>query len=35
MHPLAAAGMVWDQAKATVAAAGKVMGWAQTQVLEK
>lgn len=34
-HPLESAGMVWDQAKATVAAAGKVVGWAQKQVLEK
>ena len=34
-HPLETVGMVWDQAKATVAAAGKVVGWVQKQVLEK
>ena len=34
-HPLETVGMVWTQAKATVAAVGKVVSWAQKQVLEK
>jgi len=34
-HPLETVGMVWGQAKTTVAAAGKMVGWAQKQVLEK
>lgn len=34
-HPLETAGMVWEQAKAAGGAVGKVVAWAQKQVLEK
>jgi len=34
-HPLETAGMVWEQAQVAVGAAGKVVAWAQKQVLEK
>lgn len=35
MHPLETAGMVWEHAQGAVGTAGKVVAWAQKQVLEK